>query len=189
MLRKLILEPLPSDHPSSALVTEAEQAAAAAFGSARRRREYLGWRAIVRRELGPEVQIGYDALGAPQVDCPGVYIAVAHCEGRIAVGISDRRCTVDIEPETRDFRRAAPRYLSNEERALSDDPLLPAVVWCAKEALYKYAGAPGTDLLHDIRIRSIDFAAGTIEGSVAGAAPVRLTLLRQDGYVVVYGGL
>ena len=42
MLRKLILEPLPSDLPSSAFVTEAERAAAAAFGSARRRREYLG---------------------------------------------------------------------------------------------------------------------------------------------------
>ena len=186
MLRKLIIETLPDETQAFAEASGPERKTAAEFGSARRRREYLGWRAIVRRELGPATQIGYDDAGAPLVDCPGIHIAVAHCEGRIAVCISDRRCTVDIEPESRDFRRAAPRYLTDEERTLSDDPLLPAAVWCAKEALYKLTGTPGSDFLHDLRILDIDFASGTIVGSVAGGAPVRLTLLRRDGFVVVY---
>lgn len=186
MLRKLIIEPPMSETQARALTTEAEQAEAASFGSARRRREYLGWRAVVRRELGEATTIGYDAAGAPVVDLPGIHISVAHCAERIAVCISDRRCCVDIEPQSRDFSRAAARYLNDAERTLSDDPLLPAAVWCAKEALYKFAGKPGTDFRRDIRIRHIDFAAGTIEGSISGSAPIALSLLRREGFIAVY---
>lgn len=170
---------------SARWTTPEERAAAAAFAGCRRT-EYLAWRAIVRRELGADVRIGYHATGAPAVDTPHTHIGVAHCPGRIAVCISDRPCAVDIEPENRDFSRAAPRFLTTQERALSPDRLLPGVVWCAKETLYKLSGREGLDLLRDIRITAVDIAAGSVTGSVLDGEPVRLTLLRQAGYIVVY---
>lgn len=176
----------PMTPAESARWTTAEERAAAAAFDDRRRTEYLAWRALVRRELGSDVRIFYHASGAPAVDCPRVRIGVAHCPGRIAVCISDRPCAVDIETESRDFSRAAPRFLTVQERALSANRLLPGVVWCAKETLYKLSGREGLDLLRDIRITAVDIADGTVIGRVLDGDPVRLTLLRQAGYIVVY---
>ena len=119
-------------------VTSDELAEAGRFVREGRRRDYLTWRAVVRRDLGA------------------------------------------------DFSRAAPRYMSPSELALSGDPLLPAAVWCAKEALYKYARRPGLDLLHDLRVEAVDFAAGTVVGRIGGGEAIRLTLHRADGFITVY---
>lgn len=185
MFSRLLLEPPMTDAESSRWTTAEERAVAAAFASERRRSEYLTWRAVVRRELGA-VAIGYDAVGAPVVPGSEVHIGVSHCPGRIAVCISDRPCAVDVESETRDFSRAASRYLAPGERALAGDALIPAVVWCAKETLYKLYRRTELDLLRDIRITGVDFAAGTVDGCVLGEPSVRLSLLRRDGFVVVY---
>lgn len=185
MTPTLYIEP-PMTPPESARWTTPEERVAAAAFSDRRRTEYLAWRAIVRREMGADVRIGYDATGAPAVDTPHMHIGVAHCPGRIAVCISDRPCAVDIEPENRDFSRVAPRFLTAHERALSPDSLLPGVVWCAKETLYKLSAREGLDLLRDIRITAVNIAAGSVTGRVLDGEPVGLSLLRQAGYIVVY---
>lgn len=185
MTPRLYIESPMTPAESARWTTPEERAAAAAYDECRRT-EYLAWRALVRRELGSDVRIFYHASGAPAVDRPQMQVGVAHCPGRIAVCISDRPCAVDIEPASRDFSRAAPRFLSEQERSLSADALLPGVVWCAKETLYKLSGRKGLDLLRDIRITAVDIAARTVTGRVLDGEPVRLTLLRQTGYIVVY---
>ena len=135
MIPRLLVEPPMGADEAARWTTPGERAEAAAFGSERRRAEFLGWRAIVRRELGMQVRIGYDAAGAPVLTGSDCCISVAHCADRIAVCISPKRCAVDIEPASRDFSRAESRYTTPSERALSDDPLWPGIVWCAKEAL------------------------------------------------------
>lgn len=169
MTKRLFIEPPMTEAEAAARVTPGERAAAQEFLRERRRREFLTWRAVVRRELGDEVHIG-----------------VSHCPGRVAVCISDAPCAVDVEPESRDFSRAAPRYMSPAERALSDDPLLPAAVWCAKETLYKYAGRPGLDMLYDLHVEAVDFEAGVVVGRIADGEPLRLSLKRAGGFIVVY---
>ena len=186
MIPALWIEPpMPADE-AARWTTPEERDAAAAFASERRRAEYLSWRAVVRRELGPDVRIAYDALGAPLLPGLPVHISVAHCAGRIAVCASPNRCAVDIEPETRNFGRTASRYLTPGERALSDDPLLPGIVWCAKEALYKYAGRRALDFLRDLRVERLDLAAGTLTGRIGDEEPVGLSVRREDGFIVVY---
>lgn len=166
--------------------TDEERRRAAAFGSARRRAEFLTWRAVVRRELGRDVGIAYNELGAPVVTGREVHISVSHCDGRVAVCLSSAPCAVDIEPETRNFSRAASRYLADAERALSDDPFFAGVVWCAKEALYKYAGRAELDFLTDLRIERADLAAGELTARIENGEPVRLSVRREDGYIIVY---
>ena len=182
----LIIEALWPEGEAAAWATAEERAAAAAFGSERRRREYLTWRALVRRELGRDVHIAYDAVGAPVLENRPEYLSVSHCDGRVAVCLSLRRCAVDIEPVTRNFGRVLSRYMTPEEQALADDPLLPAAVWCAKEALYKYAGRRELDLLRDLRITEADLAAGCLAGRIAGGAPVAMRLLCRDGYLATF---
>lgn len=182
----LIIEAPWPEGEAAAWATAEERAAAAAFGSERRRREYLTWRALVRRELGRDVHIAYDAVGAPVLENRPEYLSVSHCDGRVAVCLSLRRCAVDIEPVTRNFGRVLSRYMTPEEQALADDPLLPAAVWCAKETLYKYAGRRELDLLHDLRITEADLAAGCLAGRIAGGAPVAMRLLCRDGYLATF---
>lgn len=182
----LIIEAPWPEGEAAAWATAEERAAAAAFGSERRRREYLTWHALVRRELGRDVHIAYDAVGAPVLENRPEYLSVSHCDGRVAVCLSLRRCAVDIEPVTRNFGRVLSRYMTPEEQALADDPLLPAAVWCAKETLYKYAGRRELDLLHDLRITEADLAAGCLAGRIAGGAPVAMRLLCRDGYLATF---
>lgn len=182
----LIIEAPWPEGEAAAWATAEERAAAAAFGSERRRREYLTWRALVRRELGRDVRIAYDAVGAPVLENRPEYLSVSHCDGRVAVCLSLRRCAVDIEPVTRNFGRVLSRYMTPEEQTLADDPLLPAAVWCAKETLYKYAGRRELDLLRDLRITEADLAAGCLAGRIAGGAPVAMRLLCRDGYLATF---
>lgn len=135
----------------------------------------------MRRELGDDVPIAYDEAGAPVVPGREVHIGVSHCPGRVAVCISDAPCAVDVEPESRDFSCAAPRYMSLAERALSDDPLLPAAVWCAKETLYKYAGRPGLDMLYDLHVEAVDFEAGVVVGRIADGSRCGFRLSAPTG--------
>lgn len=185
MIRKLLVEPPMTAEEAARWTTPEERAEAAAFGSERRRAEYLGWRALVRRELGADVRIGYDGVGAPVLAGSDFCISVAHCAGRIAVCISEERCAVDIEPETRNFSRAEKRYMTPSERALSDDPLWPGIVWCAKETLYKYSGRQALDFAEDLRIERADLAAGTLTGRIENGEPIGLSVRREDGYILV----
>ena len=174
-MRRLIVEPPLPMEEASAWATAEERAAAARFAPARAA-EYLGWRAIVRRELGSGTAIAYDAVGAPVLPDLPYFLSVSHCRTHLAVTLSERRCAVDIERFDRNFGRIAHRYLTPAEVQLgAGDPRFGAVAWCAKEALYKYAGVRGCDLARDLRIDTIDFpaAAEATEAAVETTGTIR----------------
>lgn len=185
-MRRLLRIATPMSAEASApWTTPEERAAAAGFGCARRREEFLTWRALVRREVGADAVIAYDAAGAPVLVDHPLFLSVSHCAGRVAVALSEGRCAVDIEPAGRDFGRVAARYMTASERALCADPLWPGIVWCAKEALYKYARRPGLDLLHDLRIERFEPTAGRLTGRIVGGAPEELEVRCEEGFIVV----
>lgn len=136
------------------LLTAEDVASASRFQNERRRNEHLAWRRVVRRELGRDVSISYNEVGAPIVDTPNTFISVAHGGGCVAVAIADERIGVDIESIERDFTMASTRYMSPEELLMSNDELWPAMVWCAKEALYKLYGKRGIELRTELQIKS-----------------------------------
>ena len=104
MTKGLFIEPPMTEAEAAARVTPGERAAAQEFLRERRRREFLTWRAVVRRELGDDVPIAYDEAGAPVVPGREVHIGVSHCPGRVAVCISDgsrnlRRSLCSLHPD------------------------------------------------------------------------------------------
>lgn len=146
------------------------------FSSQSRRCEVLAWRAIVRRELGADVQIGYDEYGAPKVDTLATYISVSHSRGVVAVLISDTPCAIDIEQTDRNFRRVASHYLSERELALAEEHNLFAEIWCAKEALYKYHKVGKLDFIRDVIIREYSPQNGTLIATICDVEPVEVAL-------------
>lgn len=184
-MRRLIVEPPMEEREAARWATAAELRTVEGF-TLSRRREYLAWRAVVRREVASDARIAYDEAGAPHLVNYPLHISVAHCPGRVAVCISDARCAVDIEPEARDASGVAQRFLTQTERALSSDPRFMLTAWCAKETLYKYAGRKGIDLRRDLRIVSTDPAAGKLAGRIENGEPLELSVRYDAGFVVVY---
>ncbi len=175
---------------TAAWTTDEERARARTFRPERRCREWLTWRMLVRRELGRGVRIAYDSAGAPVLPDGEASLGVSHCEGCVVVCLADRPCAVDVEVLTRDFSRAASKYMTSDERMLADDPHWPAVVWCAKETLYKYAGRRELDLLRDLRIERVDpaadFRSGTLVGRIGDGGALTLHFLMLAGRAVVF---
>ena len=167
--------------------SEDELPSVAGFSSSSRRAERLSWRIMLRRVVGRGVTIEYSSQGAPLLSEEVVvnnyhykYISVSHCHDMVAVMLSQQPCGVDIEQMGRDFGRVSSRYITAEERRLSDNPRFEAAVWCAKEALYKLAQREGLDFRRDISITAVDFEAGRIVGRVAEFSNVDMQIVWPD---------
>lgn len=125
------------------------------IGSARRRKEWLATRVLVREKLGGR-RIDYDPSGRPLLssvregEAVEMPISISHTTGWAALMATNggERCGVDVELATRDATRTIARIASAEELKLATE-LFPAnpplLVWCAKETAYKAIGCVGMD--------------------------------------------
>ena len=164
---KLVVEDIPPVYLCcDTLITASDVASASRFQNDKRRREHLAWRRVVRSELGRGVVIDYNEVGAPVVDTPNTHISVAHCAQSVAVAIANEPIGVDIEALDRNYERVKSRFMSPAEEALSSLEAWPAVVWTAKEAIYKLYGKREVDLTEDIRITAFDAERMTLEAEV-----------------------
>ena len=187
MVRLIVEEVPPLYLCCDTLLTAQDIASASRFQNERRRNEHLAWRRIVRRELGREVVIDYNDTGAPCVDTPNIYISIAHCPERVAVAIAEERIGVDIESRERNFLAAASRFMSKEERVLCHDEDWAAMVWCTKEACYKYHGKRGIDLLDDIRIEYYNPTTRRIGVRFEDSSSVEVEIsLHDEKYIVAH---
>lgn len=164
---KLVVEAIPPVYLCcDALITASDVASASRFQNDSRRREHLAWRRVVRSELGRGVVIDYSEVGAPVVDTPNTHISVAHGGESVAVAIANEPVGVDIESLDRNYERIKSRFMSPAEEALSAMEAWPAVVWTAKEAIYKLYGKREVDLTEDIRITAFDAERMTLDAEV-----------------------
>ena len=161
------------------LVTPDDLRAIEHYRSAKRRSEALAWRALVRRYM-PRIRLSYNALGAPVAD--EGFISVSHTGLFAAVLMAGAPCGVDIESLDRNFSRIAARYISPAEAALaeSSDELFPAVVWCAKEVMYKMSGQDGLDLLEDLKVTTLNISAGLATGEIKGTQKVDINFFTVE---------
>lgn len=185
---RVIVEPIPQVYACcDTLITAADVASAVRFQNERRRAEHLAWRLIVRRELGRTTTIDYNEVGAPTVDVPNTYISVAHGGGMVAVAIAEHVVGIDIEWGERNFERAKERYMSPKEIAMSHDALWTAMVWTAKEAMYKLYGKRGIDLRDDLHVVGYDHDTMRITGLLGDkhTALVDISVTKENMVVAV----
>jgi phosphopantetheinyl transferase len=181
----LIVEPItPIFACCDALLTAEDIASASRFQRESRRVEHLSWRRIVRRELGRDVDIRYNDVGAPEVDTPNIYISVSHSRDVVVVAISDAAVGVDVERSDRNFEGVRSRIMDAYEQSLSDDALWTAMAWCAKEAAYKLYGRRGIDLLEGIKLKSYNRDIQQVGVSIEGVAVAVDFDFSHSGYIV-----
>ena len=183
---KLVVEAIPPVYLCcDALITASDVASASRFQNDRRRREHLAWRRVVRSELGRGVVIDYNEVGAPVVDTPNTHISVAHGGESVAVAIANEPVGVDIEALDRNYERIKSRFMSPTEEALSAMEAWPAMVWTAKEAIYKLYGKREVDLTEDIRIAAFDAERMTLEAEVRETKGINVEAQIMENRVAV----
>lgn len=142
--------------------TEEELQSVEGISSQSRRTERLAWRLLLRSVL-PTAQIEYLSSGKPEIKNNQYnHISVSHCQDFVAVAIATKPCGIDVERYDRNFERVKSRYMTAEEQSLSADEHWAAVVWCAKEAMYKMAGCEGVDFKRDMQIISAEPPVGFV---------------------------
>ncbi|MBQ1205070.1 MAG: 4-phosphopantetheinyl transferase family protein, partial [Alistipes sp.] len=111
-------------------------------------------------------------------------LSVSHTKDLLVVALSKDRVGVDIERLDRRYQRILAKYLTAEEQQLSADPHFPAAAWCAKEAIYKWAGIRGLSF-EEVQIQSFD--GEYLTASVRGGEPVTLSIsYPDDEHIMAY---
>ena len=171
----------------AALCGGADALYAQRFGTEKRRREWLAWHAALRA-TAPDARAEYNAQGAP-VLTDGRYISISHAGGFVAVIISEKHpCGIDIESKVRDFSRVVPRITTERERRSAMATGYPeneafAMLWCSKEALYKWAGEERVSFAKEITVTDIDRTTGILRGNVRGRT-AELHVFFEDGLCI-----
>lgn len=156
--------PIPDGELLERGATEEELQSVEGISSQSRRAERLAWRLLLRSVL-PTAQIEYLSSGKPEIkNSQYHHISVSHCQDFVAVAIATKPCGIDVERYDRNFERVISRYMTAEEQSLSVDDHWAAVVWCAKEAMYKMAGREGVDFKRDMQIISAEQSVGFVRG-------------------------
>ena len=161
---QIAVAPIPDVELLERGATEEELQSAEGISSQSRRAERLAWRQLLRSML-PTAQVEYLSSGKPEIkNSQYKHISVSHSRDFVAVAIATKPCGIDVERDDRNFERVKSRYMTAEEQSLSADKHWAAVVWCAKEAMYKMSGREGVDFKRDMQIISAEQPVGFVRG-------------------------
>ncbi len=128
------------------------------LSNTQRRLHWLAWRALIKKLTGnPEIEIVYQENGKPQVRDQSLQISISHTGPWAAC------LTHSNEPVGVDVESIRPRILKIKERFLSSREIewhAPSthdlrhltILWCIKEAVFKFAGISGLDYRNQINI-------------------------------------
>lgn len=176
----------------SPLLTHEDQQFLATLIAPSRRRQWSTARTILREKLGHEASLRYTSRGALLLDNPigtTTHLSISHTPEWVAVMLSSKRCGVDIESCGRNFSRISQRYISLEERERLSQRAgedFEALVWCTKEALYKYGGREGLDFTRDIIITEIDPLSHTLKAELYGLQTPTIHYQRIENHMLCY---
>lgn len=135
----------------------------------RRRLEWLSARTLIK-EFGYDSLVKYHPTRRPFLANSKAHLSISHSYPLVAVIVSPSLYVgIDVESYSRPFSHVANKYLSEKEKRwidLNDNKRL-ALIWSAKEALYKLPGMEGLGGV-DMNLQRIDEIneSGTLEATI-----------------------
>ena len=148
-LRKLCA-PIPSDEIEELLLLNSET----------RRKEKLAIRALLKQIFETKVYLGHHDNGKPYIINSVVELSITHTSRFVAI-ITHPNSDVGIDMESveRNFSAVYKKALSEKERkqiGSNNQDLKLAIIWCAKEAVYKRMSIIGVDFASQILIHKFN---------------------------------
>lgn len=121
------------------------------YRSERRQREKIALHTLLAHLLPYGSELTYTTNGRPYLQNSALHISISHHETLIAIACSTTPIGVDIEQESTQITRVASKFFTPEEQVWAqENGLALAMLWSAKEAVYKWANKKGLSPLNDI---------------------------------------
>ena len=121
-----------------------------------RRRERLAVRALLNTIFGDKVYLGHHDNGRPYLQNSLTEISISHTTRFVCmITHPEESVGIDIESLSRDYSSVEKRALSDEERedlSTKHKNLHLALIWSAKEAIYKRMSKSGVDFANQIEV-------------------------------------
>jgi len=115
----------------------------------KRKEEFLISRLLLN-ELEPNQQISYNLNGAPEIS-NGKHISISHSKNLFAIIISKKKVGLDIEYISEKPLSLSRKFIAdNSHKDLTKEKA--TLIWCCKEAVYKWHQKGSVDFKKDILI-------------------------------------
>ena len=164
---------------------------------AKRRTEWLAGRWLVRllvdRMHIPFKGIWTDEYNKPHLTADNAAISISHASPYVVAILNTKKsCGIDIERLRDKLKPLSTKFLNKEELAMANGELTNlAILWGAKEALYKLHGKKSLIFRENLKIEELKFSAG--EDSFVGKLDIDnehekyiLKAGKFDDYVLVH---
>ena len=115
----------------------------------KRKKEHLASRLLLQ-EINPNTLITYNEFGAPSMN-NDKHLSISHSKDLVAIIISEQQVGMDIEEVSEKALRLSSKFVSEKNlKNLTKEKA--TLIWCLKEATYKWHQKGGVDFIKDIII-------------------------------------
>ena len=123
------------------------------FYNEKREKEYLVSRLLLK-EIAPKTKITYNKYGAPGLE-NGKHISISHSKNLVAIIFSKQKVGLDIEKISEKPLRLASKFITEDEHQnLTEEKA--TLIWCVKEAIFKWHQKGNVDFKKDIKIKEFE---------------------------------
>lgn len=125
------------------------------YTNPKRQTEQIISHILIKELLGEAIEIKHHQNGAPHIDGDR-YISISHSRRSIAVAISSKPIGIDLEEIDRKQYSLHKKFTTPNEQlwieSSDNKQLISAIIWSAKEAIYKLANIEGLLFESEIEI-------------------------------------
>ena len=119
------------------------------YTSEKRKKEHLISRLMVSK-ICKNGAIIYNEFGAPELD-NAKHLSISHSNELVTIIISNKKTGLDIEKISEKALRTASKFVA-EKNLIKLNKEKATLIWCIKEAVYKWHQEGGIDFIKDIII-------------------------------------
>jgi len=119
------------------------------YTSEKRKKEQLISRLMVNK-ICKNGAIFYNEFGAPELD-NDKHLSISHSNELVTIIISNKKTGLDIEKISEKALRTASKFVA-EKNLIKLNKEKATLIWCIKEAIYKWHQKGGIDFIKDIII-------------------------------------
>jgi len=119
------------------------------YTSEKRKKEHLISRLMVNK-ICKNGAIIYNEFGAPELD-NAKHLSISHSNELVTIIISNKKTGLDIEKISEKALRTASKFVA-EKNLIKLNKEKATLIWCIKEAIYKWHQKGGIDFIKDIII-------------------------------------
>lgn len=153
------------------------------FKSEKRKKEIFS-RNLLLNKMIPEAKISYNNFGAPQINTSD-NISISHSKNLVAIGFSKLKIGIDIQKISEKALSLSTRFIC--ESNLNNLSIEKAtLLWCCKEAIYKWHQKGSVNFKSDIYIYPFELrTSGTVSANFK-TEKLSLSYIKIDTFYLVY---